>query len=77
MDTSKQYAAKLDATDRLAPYQKEFYLDKNTIYMDGNSLGLLSKRAEQAVLQMLEDWKTYGIDGWTDGQYPGSPFLRN
>ncbi|GAF23018.1 LOW QUALITY PROTEIN: kynureninase [Bacillus sp. JCM 19047] len=71
MDTSKQYAAKLDATDRLAPYQKEFYLDKNTIYMDGNSLGLLSKRAEQAVLQMLEDWKTYGIDGWTDGQYPG------
>ncbi|RQW20177.1 kynureninase [Bacillus sp. C1-1] len=70
MDTSKQYAARLDATDALAPYQKEFYLNKDTIYMDGNSLGLLSKRAEQTVLQVLEDWKTYGIDGWTDGQYP-------
>ncbi|MFP3340375.1 hypothetical protein R0J91_20510, partial [Micrococcus sp. SIMBA_131] len=38
--------------------------------MDGNSLGLLSKKAESSLLQSLEDWKHHGIDGWTDGQQP-------
>ena len=38
--------------------------------MDGNSLGLLSKRAEQSLLTSLEDWKQHGIDGWMDGKEP-------
>lgn len=38
--------------------------------MDGNSLGLMSKRAESAVFDVLEDWKTYAIDGWTHGRHP-------
>jgi kynureninase len=33
-------------------------------------LGLLSKRAEQALLQALESWKTLGIEGWTSGTHP-------
>src|SRR5699024_8215611 len=28
------------------------------------------KRAEQTTLNMLESWKQYGIDGWTEGEYP-------
>ena len=43
------YAKGLDAKDGLAKYRDEFYLLKDTIYMDGNSLGLLSKRAERTV----------------------------
>lgn len=66
----RQYARFLDAQDELAPYREEFYLQEGTIYLDGNSLGLLSKRAEQALFDILQAWKTYGIDGWTSGNYP-------
>jgi len=38
--------------------------------MDGNSLGLLSKRAERTLLELLDSWKTLGIDGWTEGDNP-------
>ena len=64
------YAKGLDAKDGLAKYRDEFYLLKDTIYMDGNSLGLLSKRAERTVLELLDSWKSLGIDGWTEGDHP-------
>jgi len=64
------YARKLDEKDSLAKYKDEFYLLENTIYMDGNSLGLLSKRAERTLLILLDSWKTLGIDGWTEGENP-------
>jgi kynureninase len=38
--------------------------------MDGNSLGLLSVRAEKAVIDVLNDWKKLGIRGWTEGERP-------
>lgn len=41
----RQYARLLDAQDELASYREEFYLQEGTIYLDGNSLGLVSKRA--------------------------------
>lgn len=65
-----EHARKLDRVDSLAKFRDEFYLQPNTIYMDGNSLGLLSKRSEQSLLDSLEDWKKYGIDGWTQGRQP-------
>jgi len=64
------YARKLDEKDSLAKYKDEFYLLKDTIYMDGNSLGLLSKRAERTLHILLDSWKTLGIDGWTEGDNP-------
>ncbi|MBO0587169.1 kynureninase [Sporosarcina sp. E16_8] len=64
------YARKLDEKDSLAKYKDEFYLLENTIYMDGNSLGLLSKRAERTLHNLLESWKTLGIDGWIEGDSP-------
>ncbi|MFD2923507.1 kynureninase [Halobacillus naozhouensis] len=67
---TKDLAAKLDEHDPLQSFKTEFYLPKNTYYMDGNSLGLLSKRAEQALLTSLQDWKQLGINGWTDGKEP-------
>lgn len=69
-DTTVEYAMKLDEEDSLKHYRKEFYLQPNVIYMDGNSLGLLSKRAEQSLLSLLDSWKKYGIDGWTQGEHP-------
>lgn len=67
---SLDYARKLDEADDLAVFKNEFYLTENSIYMDGNSLGLLSKRAEQTLLDVLHSWKTLGIDGWTEGANP-------
>lgn len=63
-------AQERDRQDKLASYRDEFYIPADTIYMDGNSLGLLSKRAEQTLLELLESWKTLGIDGWTEGEHP-------
>ncbi|MEI5908313.1 kynureninase [Bacillus spongiae] len=70
MKTPISYAVSLDEQDKLASFRNEFYLQPDTIYLDGNSLGLLSKRSEQAVLKVMESWKTLGIDGWTEGDYP-------
>ncbi|MFC7060841.1 kynureninase [Halobacillus seohaensis] len=61
---------RLDQQDKLHSYKEEFHCDSNTYYMDGNSLGLLSKRSEQTLLTSLEDWKQFGIEGWTDGKQP-------
>lgn len=67
---TKGYAQQLDAVDPLARFRNEFYIDKKSIYLDGNSLGLLSTRAEQSLLDVLDSWKQYGIDGWTKGKHP-------
>lgn len=69
-DFTRAYAQTLDQRDALAPYRDEFYLPKDGIYMDGNSLGLLSKRAEKTLLESLADWKDLGIDGWMAGRHP-------
>ncbi|MDQ0482039.1 kynureninase [Guptibacillus hwajinpoensis] len=70
LSQSIQYAKKLDDQDPLSHFREEFYLQPNNIYMDGNSLGLLSKKAESSLLQSLNDWKVNGIDGWTEGNEP-------
>lgn len=70
MNTEKSYAKELDQQDELNSFRKEFYLGNDTIYFDGNSLGLLSKRAEQSVLALMASWKEHAIDGWTEGTHP-------
>ncbi|MFD6439675.1 kynureninase [Peribacillus sp. NPDC060186] len=68
--STKEYARTLDQQDALVSYREEFYLTPGMIYLDGNSLGLLSKRAEKSLMRSLEDWKRFGIDGWTEGAEP-------
>lgn len=65
-----EYAKQLDQQDELAQFKDEFYLLEDKIYMDGNSLGLLSKRAERTLYELLGTWKNLGIDGWTEGEHP-------
>ncbi|MFD1735588.1 kynureninase [Bacillus salitolerans] len=60
----------LDAQDPLASFRNEFYLKDQTIYLDGNSLGLLSKRAEKSLIGVLNSWKEHAIDGWMKGDNP-------
>lgn len=67
---TKEYARKLDQEDELKAYRDEFYIQPDTIYFDGNSLGLLSKRAEKSLMEILDSWKQFGIDGWLKGDHP-------
>ncbi|RDI42305.1 kynureninase [Falsibacillus pallidus] len=67
---SYEYAQELDALDPLKKFKEEFYTKEDTYYMDGNSLGLMSKRAEKTLLASLNDWKEHGIDGWMSGSQP-------
>ncbi|MEA2512702.1 MAG: kynureninase [Thermomicrobiales bacterium] len=61
---SESHARALDRADPLASFRDRFYLPPEMIYLDGNSLGLLSKDAEAATLAALQDWKQLAIDGW-------------
>ncbi|HEX5504340.1 MAG TPA: kynureninase [Thermomicrobiales bacterium] len=70
MRTDADYAAELDRADALAPFRARFYLRPDTLYFDGNSLGLLSRDAEAAVLRVLGEWKGLGIDGWLGAPTP-------
>ena len=60
----ESYAHQLDLEDSLSEYRNHFYIPKNTIYLDGNSLGLLSKEAESSLTRVIEEWKELGILGW-------------
>ncbi|HEY7031147.1 MAG TPA: kynureninase [Thermomicrobiales bacterium] len=62
--TAESHARALDAADPLAGFRDRFYVPPGVIYLDGNSLGLLSRDAEAATLAALNDWKRLGIDGW-------------
>jgi kynureninase len=62
--------AALDRADPLARFRAEFHLPPGQIYLDGNSLGLLSRRAEGGLLRAVDEWRTLGIGGWTDATPP-------
>jgi kynureninase len=66
----EDYALKMDAQDPLASFKRRFYAFGDSIYMDGNSLGLMSKDAEKSLLRVIEEWKTLGIKGWEGGKIP-------
>lgn len=70
METSRDEARRRDAADPLAAYRARFYLPPGTIYMDGNSLGLLSHDAERTLLRVLDEWKRMGIEGWLGAHPP-------
>jgi kynureninase len=70
MMPSEEDALARDAADPLAPFRERFHLLPGRIYLDGNSLGLLSRDAEAETLAALEQWKTLGIDGWLGADPP-------
>ncbi|TWT11143.1 kynureninase [Planomicrobium sp. CPCC 101079] len=63
-------AIELDGKDVLSRFKQEFYQPDGRIYMDGNSLGLMSRRAEAKLVELMHSWKVFGIDGWTEGTHP-------
>lgn len=67
----ENFALKLDSQDSLSKFRDRFYIPENeTIYLDGNSLGLSSKDAELSILRVIDEWKKMGIRGWFESEKP-------
>jgi len=63
-----QFARDLDKDNEMLAYKEEFYQDDDRVYLVGNSLGLLSKSAEKEIMRALDEWREYGVEGWTKGK---------
>ena len=75
IDTSLDYAQKLDIEDPLKAYREKFYIPKQEneephVYLCGNSLGLQPKGTKNYIEQELEDWKQYGVEGHLKAKNP-------
>ena len=73
------FAKKMDASDLLKSFRNEFHfpIKENGdpyVYLCGNSLGLQPKSTQDAVVQELEDWKKYGVEGHFHAKNPWLPY---
>lgn len=68
------YAKELDEKDPLKHFREKFYIPlingKESIYFTGNSLGLQPKTTQEYVLNELEDWANYGVEGHFHARNP-------
>lgn len=64
---SLEFAKELDTSDKLNVFRDEFIFPlhngKPVIYFTGNSLGLQPKITKEIILQELDDWSKYGVEG--------------
>lgn len=62
-----EFAQSLDQADELKSYRAQFIFPqhdgKDVYYFTGNSLGLQPRKAQQYILEELEDWGKYGVEG--------------
>lgn len=72
------FAQKMDQEDALASFRKEFYFpvlrEREVLYLAGNSLGLQPKGVQDAVLDVLAEWATFGTDGYSLGDHAWMDF---
>jgi kynureninase len=69
--SDESFAFQLDSEDPLSKFRERFYIpENNTIYLDGNSLGLSSKDSELNLLRVIDEWKKMGIRGWFEPEKP-------
>ncbi len=64
----------LDANDRLKKFRHHFHIPqyngKDSIYFNGNSLGLQPKRVAEYIQQELDDWAKMGVEGHFHAKNP-------
>jgi kynureninase len=73
-NTSREFARELDDADDLYDCRNEFHFPKlngkTATYFCGNSLGLQPKRAKEYLVQELDDWARYGVEGHFEARNP-------
>ncbi|MGN6603231.1 MAG: kynureninase [Ginsengibacter sp.] len=77
-ENTVEFALKQDEDDPLKSFREQFYIpilnEKECIYFTGNSLGLQPKRAQDYVLDEMENWANYGVEGHFHGRNPWANF---
>ena len=72
------FAQQLDNNDSLKHFRDQFYIPlingKESIYFTGNSLGLQPKTTQNYVLNELEDWANFGVEGHFHARKPWMPY---
>jgi len=63
-------ARRLDRDDPLKKFRKRFFARPGTIYLDGNSLGLLSRDSRAALEKTVRSWEKLAIRGWLEADPP-------
>jgi len=70
-EDSAEWARAQDAADELAPLRQEFlFPERAPLYFAGHSLGLQPRRAREYVLEELDDWARFGVEGHFDARHP-------
>ncbi len=71
---NKEYAMELDKQDPLKNFREKFhfptYNGENPIYLCGNSLGLQPKNARNLILEELDAWAKFGVEGHFEAERP-------
>lgn len=73
-ENSSDFAKQLDEKDQLKHFKDKFYIPiingNECIYFTGNSLGLQPKTTQDYVLNELEDWASFGVEGHFHARQP-------
>jgi kynureninase len=73
-ENSLAFAKKLDKSDPIKSYRKQFHLPqvkgKTAIYFTGNSLGLQPITTQKYLTEELQDWAKLGVEGHLDSRRP-------
>ncbi len=73
-ENTASFAREQDEKDPLCGYRNRFYIPmingQECIYFTGNSLGLQPKKTQDYVLNELEDWANFGVEGHFHGRKP-------
>lgn len=78
-ENSLEFALKMDLADPLAAIRDQFSMPKmanneQEIYLCGNSLGLMPKKASEYVQRELSQWGSLGVKGHFTGDFPWMPY---
>jgi len=77
-ENTREFAIQSDRSDPLKSFRDKFYIPilhgKECIYFTGNSLGLQPKSAQDYVLDEMENWANYGVEGHFHGRNPWANF---
>ena len=73
-ENSIDFARQQDKADPLRKFRERFYFPQfdgeDVLYFTGNSLGLQPKTTREKILQELDDWAKYGVEGHFHAKNP-------
>lgn len=74
MQNSLEFALQFDKSDELSDYIQRFHIPtvngKDALYFTGNSLGLQPKSVKSHLIQELDDWAKFGVEGHFEATNP-------